>query len=67
MKNTKKSSLTIGIDLGDKSHEICVVNAQARVVSRETLLNNREAFHALSQRHRVRSKRVSPRFHDFVG
>ena len=52
MKNTKKSSLTIGIDLGDKSHEICVVNAQARVVSRETILNNREAFHALSQRHR---------------
>ena len=53
MKNTsKKSLLTVGIDLGDKSHEVCVLDAQATVVSRETILNNRESFRALSQKHR---------------
>ena len=51
-KASKKSTLTLGIDLGDKSHEVCVVDAQATVVSRETILNNREAFHALSQKYR---------------
>ena len=50
-KTSKKSPYTLGIDLGDKSHEVCVVDASANIVSRETILNNREAFHALSKKY----------------
>ena len=51
MKNTsKKSSYTLGIDLGDKSHEVCVIDAEASVVERFSILNNKDAFKVLSAR-----------------
>lgn len=52
MKNHKTSPYTIGIDLGDKSHEVCVVDAAATVVERTTVLNNKEALNAFSVRYR---------------
>ncbi len=42
-KNTPKSTgsqLTIGIDLGDKSHETCTLNTEGEIIERSTVLNN---------------------------
>lgn len=39
MKHTKNTN-TIGIDLGDKSHETCTLNAEGKIIERSTVLNN---------------------------
>ncbi|MDQ8208969.1 hypothetical protein QEH52_15695 [Coraliomargarita sp. SDUM461003] len=38
--NTAKNTHTIGIDLGDKSHQTCTLNAEGEIIERTTLLNN---------------------------
>lgn len=43
MKNSTKAT-TIGIDLGDKTHKTCTLNADGAIVERATVLNNREAL-----------------------
>ncbi len=43
MKATKTTHI-IGIDLGDKSHETCTLDAEGSVVDRSTVLNNRETL-----------------------
>ena len=42
-KNTQKptrNQLTIGIDLGDKSHETCTLNTEGEIIERSSVLNN---------------------------
>lgn len=49
-KASKISPYTIGIDLGDKSHEVCVIDAEAAVAERLSIQNTQAAFNALSVR-----------------
>ena len=39
MNNTKNTHI-IGIDLGDKAHETCTLNAEGEIVERSSVLNN---------------------------
>jgi hypothetical protein len=41
---TNSSAATIGIDLGDKKHSICVLGANGKVLSESTITNSREAM-----------------------
>ena len=47
-----KSTHTIGIDLGDKAHETCTLNAEGEIIERSTVLNNRENLIAFSRANR---------------
>ena len=49
---TRSSSLTIGIDLGDKSHETCSLNHDSEVIERSTVLNNKEELIRFSKANR---------------
>jgi len=40
--NHTKHNYTIGIDLGDKSHETCTINPEGEIVERGSLLNNKD-------------------------
>ncbi|MCP5532696.1 MAG: IS110 family transposase [Akkermansiaceae bacterium] len=51
-KPTTSSANTIGIDLGDRKHAVCVLDAKGRVIRIETIANTRAALTALSRRHR---------------
>lgn len=50
-KTTRKAT-TIGIDLGDRKHSICVLDQRGEVVKEETITNTRASLDALSGRHR---------------
>ena len=50
MAHTKRT--TIGIDLGDKSHETCTLNHEGEITERSTLLNNKGSLIAFSKAHR---------------
>lgn len=50
MKN-KSSNITIGIDLGDRKHAVCVLDGDGNVIKHETITNTRESLTALSRRH----------------
>lgn len=52
MKKNVKTTFTIVINLGDKSHEICALDASAKVVFRENILNNSDALCVLRYLHR---------------
>jgi len=39
---------TIGIDLGDKKHAICVIDAEGEIVEERTITNHRESLRRLS-------------------
>lgn len=45
------SAITVGIDLGDRKHAICVLDAEGSVLNRETIPNTRPALTALSRKH----------------
>ena len=47
-----KSTHTIGIDLGDKAHETCTLNAEGEIIERSTVLNNQEDLIAFSRANR---------------
>ena len=47
----KTSSTTIGIDLGDRKHSICVLDGAGRVIKEEIIANTRESPNVLSRRH----------------
>ena len=51
-KSTSSSAITIGIDLGDRKHAVCVLDAKGKVLVQETVANTRPALTALSRRHR---------------
>ncbi|MGL5016496.1 MAG: IS110 family transposase [Luteolibacter sp.] len=48
---TKKSAITIGIDLGDRKHAVCVLDAKGEVLKQESITNTRASLTALSRRH----------------
>ena len=48
---TNSSSLTIGLDLGDRKHAICVLSKDAEVLREGTITNSRESLTRLSRRH----------------
>lgn len=50
-KTTKSSAITIGIDLGDRKHAVCVLDAKGKVLKQESITNNRGSLTALSRRH----------------
>jgi transposase len=50
MKNTIPS-ITIGLDLGDKKHAICVLNADGEIIDERTITNHRESLRRLSQKY----------------
>ena len=43
--------LTIGIDLGNRQHTVCVLSAAGEILAEETLPNPRECLTAFAQRH----------------
>jgi transposase len=49
--NTKTSTTTIGVDLGDKNHAICVLSATAKILSESSITNTRESLARLSKKH----------------
>jgi transposase len=50
MKSKIKSSsgVTVGIDLGDKKHAICVLNREGEIIDERTITNHRESLRRLS-------------------
>ena len=47
---THKNPLTIGLDLGDRRHAVCVLDGAGQIVSEESLPNTRASLEQLSQR-----------------
>jgi transposase len=48
---TKSSAITIGIDLGDRKHALCVLDAKGKILKQESITNTRGSLTALSRRH----------------
>jgi len=47
----KTSTRTIGLDLGDRKHAVCVLGANGTIFKEETIANTRSSLAALSRRH----------------
>ncbi len=47
----KTSLRTIGLDLGDRKHSVCVLDGQGEILKEETITNTRASLTALSKRH----------------
>jgi hypothetical protein len=45
---SNKSKLTIGLDLGDRPHAVCLVNSKGQIVAEETMPNTGK-LRAISQ------------------
>ncbi|RYY60143.1 MAG: IS110 family transposase [Chitinophagaceae bacterium] len=50
MKN-ETSTQTVGIDLGDRKHSVCVLDADGLILKQESITNTRGSLTALSRRH----------------
>jgi transposase len=48
---TKSSAITIGLDLGDRKHAVCVLDAKGEILKQESIANTRPSLTALSRRH----------------
>lgn len=48
---TQPSAITIGIDLGDRKHAVCVLDAEGEILKQETITNSRGSLTALSRRY----------------
>lgn len=48
---TNKTTLTLGLDLGDRRHAVCVLDEQGQITAEETLPNTRETLEQLSKRY----------------
>jgi len=46
----KTTGLTIGMDLGDRRHTVCVLNAVGEIVTEEAITNTRECLAAFARR-----------------
>ncbi len=44
-------SITIGLDLGDKKHAVCVLDAAGSIIDERSITNHRESLRRLSQKH----------------
>ena len=51
MKTTSESEHTIGIDLGDAKHTVCVLDGDGEVIDRRTITNHRESLRRLAKRY----------------
>lgn len=47
----KSSTYTIGIDLGDKKHAVCVLDAKGEILKQESIANSRASLTALHRRY----------------
>jgi transposase len=47
----KSSTFTIGIDLGDRKHAVCVLDAKGEILKQESITNSRPSLTALSRRY----------------
>ncbi len=48
---TKIPLITIGLDLGDMKHAICVLNQDGEIIDERTITNHRESLRRLSPKH----------------
>lgn len=48
---TKQTTHTIGLDLGDKRHAICVLNRSGEIIDERSITNHRESLRRLSQKY----------------
>jgi len=48
---TKNSSITIGLDLGDRKHAVCVLGSKGEIIKQQSIANTRPSLTALSRRH----------------
>ncbi len=46
-----QTQLTVGIDLGDRRHAVCVIDKNGQIILEETLANTRACLEQLSQRY----------------
>lgn len=47
----KRNSLTIGLDLGDRKHQVCVLDGSGKIVAEEAITNTRECITRLAERY----------------
>ncbi len=45
------NNVTIGIDLGDRRHAVCVLSASGDIVAEDMITNSRECLTAFAKRH----------------
>jgi transposase len=45
-----ESEVTVGLDLGDRRHAVCVLDAAGKIITEEAIANTRECLTALAQR-----------------
>ncbi len=50
-KSSSSSAITIGIDLGDRKHAVCVLASCGEILKQESIANNRGSLTELSRRH----------------
>ena len=50
-KNESSSGVTVGIDLGDKKHAICVLTSDGEIIDERTITNHRESLRRLSKKY----------------
>jgi len=50
-KTSSSFAITIGIDLGDGKHAVCVLDAKGEILKQESIANNRGSLTALSRRY----------------
>jgi hypothetical protein len=48
---TPSNPITIGLDLGDRMHSVCVLDHRGEILTEEPITNTRESLMALSKRH----------------
>ena len=48
---TKIPTCTIGLDLGDKKHAVCVLNKAGEIIDERSITNHRESLRRLSQKY----------------
>jgi transposase len=48
---TKSSTKTVGINLGDRKHAICVLDAAGEILTESKITNSRDAMTRLSKKH----------------
>ena len=46
-----ETEVTIGIDMGDRKHAICAINAEGEIFDERTITNTRESLRRLSKKH----------------
>ena len=49
--STHLPNWTVGIDLGDKKHALCVIDADGEIVEQRTITNHRESLRRLSKKY----------------